>query len=61
MSMFDNPYHPEVKLYVDKWWKISDELLEQGDNASISLHNQENDAYCEAKKRDREISERLQK
>ena len=61
MFGFNNPYHPEVKPYFDKWWKISDELLEQDDNAPISLHNQENDALCEAKKKDREISERLQK
>ena len=61
MLGFNYPYHPAVKPYFDKWWKISDELLEQGDNASINLHNKENEAYCEAKKKDREISERLQK
>ena len=58
---FSNYYHPEVKPFIDKWWKISDDLIEQGDSAPISLHNQENEAYCQAKKKDREISERLKK
>ena len=56
--MFANPNHPEVKPLIDKWLKKFDEL---NDTSPITLHNEENNACCEAKEKDKEISKRLQK
>ena len=47
-----------MKPLIDKWLKKFDELR---DGSPIRLHNEENDACCKAKDKDKEILERLQK
>lgn len=56
--MFANPNHPEMKPLINKWLKKSNELK---DASPIHLHNEENDACCKAKEKDKEILEKLQK